>query len=67
MSSYRIIEEVPGVPASERWFVAGPTIRATLEGSVPYPTFATLDAAREWLRAKGITEFVVQRYSDEFL
>lgn len=40
---YRIIEEVPGVPEHEKWFVTGPDIKA------PYPSFYTLTGAKHHL------------------
>lgn len=48
--SYRIVEEVPGVPIDERWFIEGPGIVA---GSV---NFRRRKDAVEYLHAQGVMD-----------
>jgi hypothetical protein len=47
---YRLVEEVPGVPISERYFVSKGFTK-------PIKHFATLQAARDWLYEQGVEDY----------
>lgn len=53
---YHIIEEVPGVPKSEQYFVTGPGIEH------PFESFETVDAAKSWCDAEGKTPYKVRHF-----
>lgn len=57
---YRIVEEVPGVPAHERYFVTGPLFLLGVDA--PVPQFATLDEARDFLVSMGVADFDVEPF-----
>jgi hypothetical protein len=52
----RLIEEVPGVPADEKYFICGGGF------GYPYPQFSTKDAAEQFLRDKGITDYIFESF-----
>lgn len=54
---FRIIEEVPGVPASERYFVTGPGL------SYPYPAFATQAEAQGFLDQRGVRDYSFEPFA----
>jgi hypothetical protein len=48
---YWIVEEVPGVPREEAYFVTGPLFGA------PYPHFSSKVDAEKFLILRGITDY----------
>ena len=50
---YKIIEEVPGVPSDERYYVSGPSLK------YPHPTFATSQIAKDWCDKEGNTPYEI--------
>lgn len=51
-----IIEEVPGVPDDERYFVTGPGFE------YPYPHFSTKAAAESFLDGRGVRDYRFERF-----
>lgn len=52
----RIVEEVPGVPDHERYFVNGPGL------DYPYPSFPTLDEAKSFCEREGRVPYAVEPF-----
>lgn len=51
-----IVEEVPGVPEDERYFVSGGPFRH------PFPQFSTRLLAEKFLRERGITQWKYEHF-----
>jgi hypothetical protein len=50
----RLVEEVPGVPEDERFFIVGL--------GYPFPHFSTREVAESFLVARGVTEFAFEPF-----
>jgi hypothetical protein len=56
-----LIEEVPGVPPDERYFVCGGPFKYD-EAKGGYPHFSTKADGEAFLRGQGITDFAFEEY-----
>ena len=52
----RIVEEVPGVPEDERFFVSGGQFKH------PFPNFRTRLLAEKYLRERGVTQWQYEHF-----
>jgi hypothetical protein len=50
----RIVEEVPGVPDNEKWFICGGTFE------YPYLQFAECADAETYLKQQGIVDYTIE-------
>jgi hypothetical protein len=57
----RLIEEVPGVPENERYFVCGGPFEYD-EAKGGYPHFSTRAAGEAFLREQNITNFIFEPF-----
>lgn len=58
----RIVEEVPGVPDDERWFICGGPFKADFAADHAYPHFSTAAEAEQFLRDRRITKYVIENF-----
>jgi len=52
----RIVEEVPGVPETQRWFICGGKFE------YPYPCFSSCGSAEGYLKQMSITDYTVEYF-----
>lgn len=60
----RLVEEVPGVPDNERWFVSGGSFKPDFSTYKDhyYPHFSTQAEGEKFLADQGIREYIVEHF-----